>query len=79
MEIKKVKEIRVIGCNVQILEEIYTINNGALEGDVQKNHSRIISPLDSLSDESDEVKAICKVVHTPEVIEVYKKSFDAHV
>ena len=36
----------------------------------------IITPIDDISDQSDEVKDICLVIHTEEIKEAYKSSLE---
>jgi hypothetical protein len=37
-------------------------------------HRHVVSPTDDYSNESDEVKAVCQAVFTPEVIEAYQNA-----
>ena len=40
-------------------------------------HRHVVSPTDDTSGQSDEVKAICNVVHTDAVKEAYKKHIES--
>ncbi len=40
-------------------------------------HRHSVSPTDDTSEQSDEVKAICNIVHTDEVKEAYKKHLES--
>jgi predicted component of viral defense system (DUF524 family) len=40
-------------------------------------HRHVVSPTDDTSGQSDEVKAICNVVHTDAVKEAYKKHLES--
>ena len=40
-------------------------------------HRHVVSPTDDTSGQSDEVKAICNVVHTDTVKEAYKKHIES--
>ena len=40
-------------------------------------HRHVVQPTDDTSGQSDEVKAICNVVHTDAVKEAYKKHLDS--
>ena len=40
-------------------------------------HSHVVQPTDDTSGQSDEVKAICNVVHTDAVKEAYKKHLES--
>ena len=40
-------------------------------------HRHSVSPTDDTSEQSDEVKAICNVVHTDEIKEAYKKHLES--
>ena len=40
-------------------------------------HRHVVNPTDDISEQSDEVKAICNVVHTDAVKEAYKKHIES--
>ena len=40
-------------------------------------HRHVVNPTDDISGQSDEVKAICNVVHTDTVKEAYKKHIES--
>lgn len=40
-------------------------------------HRHVVNPTDDTSGQSDEVKAICNVVHTDEIKEAYKKHLES--
>ena len=40
-------------------------------------HRHVVNPTDDISGQSDEVKAICNVVHTDAVKEAYKKHLES--
>jgi hypothetical protein len=42
-------------------------------------HRHVVSPTDDYSGETDEVKAVCQAVFTPEVVEAYELSQSAQV
>ncbi len=42
-------------------------------------HRHSVSPTDDTSEQSDEVKAICNVVHTDEIKEAYKKHLESQI
>ena len=40
-------------------------------------HRHVVNPTDDISGQSDEVKAICNVVHTDEIKEAFKKHMES--
>ena len=42
-------------------------------------HRHAVQPTDDTSEQSDEVKAICNIVHTDEIKEAYKKHLESQI
>ena len=42
-------------------------------------HRHVVNPLDDISSQSDEVKAICGVVHTDAIKEAYKQHLQSQI
>lgn len=62
-------EVLENGC-VQVREKISIIeNNVEISASFQRH---VVAPGDDYSQESDRVKAICQLVHTPEAVQAYK-------
>ena len=40
-------------------------------------HRHVVNPTDDISGQSDEVKAICNIVHTDEIKEAFKKHMES--
>jgi hypothetical protein len=62
-------EVLENGC-VQVRQKISIVENG-LEISATF-HRHVVAPGDNYSQESDRVKAICQLVHTPEAVQAYK-------
>lgn len=62
------------GC-VQVREKISIMENGTELSATY--HRYVVAPGDDYSQESDRVKAICQLVHTPEVVQAYKDKLDS--
>ena len=61
-------EVTESGC-VQVRQATKIIENGV---ELSKSYHRwVITPGQDYSDQSEKVKAICQVIHTPEVIEAW--------
>lgn len=68
---KAVDQIEVVSngsVQVRVLTSI--VENGAVIA--SSFHRHVVAPGDDYSDQDARVQAICKVAHTPEVIEAYK-------
>lgn len=58
---------------VQLRQATFILENGQ---ELSKTYHRwSIAPGQSYDDQEDKVKAICAVVHTPEVIQAFKEKF----
>lgn len=68
-----VDQIEIVenGC-VQVRTKTAILENGVQISAIFHRH--VINPGDDYSAESDRVKAVCAAIHTPELIEAYKKS-----
>lgn len=70
---KKIKQYEIVGDfkHIQILEEIYNIEDNIVVSH-EPNHRRVIAPGDDYSSESDEIKSICALLHTDEIVNSFK-------
>lgn len=61
--------------SVQVRTTTRIVENGTIIS--QSFHRHVVAPGQDYSQEDERVKAICAIVHTPEVIEAYRAALSA--
>jgi hypothetical protein len=78
-KIEKVDKVEIVGDyrHVQVRTATVIEEDGV---ELSRSfHRHVVAPTDDYSGETDEVKAVCQAVFTPEVVEAYELSQSAQV